>query len=343
VVLVVDRLSRSPDELLTGWRAADVRGMLIIGGEDVEWTSGSIHLLGQGSRLTVGASAELLVGFGIAWVTGQGRVVNNGTMTAVEGGVLRIDTVLNTPGTIAAEGGEVTLKGDIVQVTGARVLEGGTWRAGPGGTIWFDEASIVRNSASIIVRGDGSLSRLRTLTRNTGHITLSNAGGWIASGAQANLVNKGTITKDGGGVRTIAGTITQKPRGTIDVRSGTLTLDTPLFRNTGEVVLSNASHNLPAARFRITGDFEQTDGGLLSYTGRVEDEGSFPRLIAREFRLDGSLTVNFSGHVPGNIGPVLGFGQRPRIGTFSDVGVNIQQGVGLLQYTPRGWQVLITG
>lgn len=260
-----------------------------------------------------------------------GEVVVNGTMSnrgtvEVTGGILHYQT-----GLIGFNGG--TFGGNY-----------GEWIVGPDATFEIDEA-FTEHSGTLTVIGNGQVPAMAGMTLNTGVITLSGAGGWLADDAAA-FRNYGEIHKTGEGERIVPVAITQLVHGLIAVEQGHLTIDSALFVNRGHLVVGSNSFMSPRAVFRTTGDYREGGHSLLEIVGVSDgDPDDLPR-----FGVDG--TMNLSGRVKVVLSPLtpfpqsttwqLGFAGQGRNGLFGrGAQVSVPGALGRIVYAGQRFLVMI--
>jgi hypothetical protein len=246
-----------------------------------------------------------------------------------------IGAAFTNTGTVEVQAGTLFFVGAFANFSGT-TLTGGTYVVRD--TVRFTGADVRTSAAALVLDGPGARvldqsggNALLNLSANaaTGSLTLlngrnlmvagpfSNAGS-VTVGAGCTFTISGGYTQTGGsttlgGGATLA-SVTPLGRGLVDIDAGILsgsgTIDADV-RNNGEIDPGGTG---AAGVLVITGDYTQTDSGVLNIELGGTDAGAYDQLlIGGQATLDGTLNVTLLGTyfpTPGDTFQVLTFGSH---------------------------------
>lgn len=261
--------------------------------------------------------------------------MNHGTWRA-DGGLLQL-----TMGNLTNEGLAEALHGGVFRAErlptnyDSGVLTGGTWRAGPDGTLRLLNAPITRLAATVILDGPGSAIYRDDAATDAlaGLSRIEDSGRFEVAGGREYTLNlpidnRGELVAGAGGVLRVPGIQTSQGAGTLRA-DGRLCCTAPLSieygslegRGTVEAAVRNAAWVRPGpvtGTLAVEGSFEQVPSGAIVIQIAGTGEGEHDRLVVTgEATLDGSLWVEALDSYQPQVGDtftLMTFGSR--IGQF---------------------------
>lgn len=302
---------------------------LIITGElriegSTRWTTGSISLSGEASRLVIAEGAALAGQFEtreVVRITGEGVVEVQGELSAwwsfeSDTRKLVISTDADVTGRISVQSGRLQFNGSIVQIESVenerfggqsiRLMDG-TWVAGRNGVLDLG-TQIDHNFARIEVRHRAKFTRLGRpeyyrgspigppVLVNRGEVHLSGEG--IAG--RCAIENKGLILKQGALEKTWYGELINEEDGRLIVDRGQLIVrrsEIPVL-NRGLIRIGKVGDNATHARLTVIGaDFRQTEPGRLVITRQWRSTQFAPAalVVLQDAYLGGTFEYRVAG------------------------------------------------
>ena len=247
------------------------------------WLSGPFSIP-DGGELRIAATSDFTVAGDFApsfggdnSLTGTGQIVNNGTFRKSAGSMTaQINPDFTNNGTLNVQIGRLLLSGVTNHDSGSNTLTGGTYIVR--GELAFPDASIVTNSANIVLDGSegriadtAGTSALDGLTDNTGELSLL-AGANLSVGS---LTNSGTIMLEDGSSLASSGTLTQTAGSIILGADGLSSVTAPLvdlqagsLQGSGMIAgdLTSSGQVVPGSSggiLEVSGNYVQTSSGSL--------------------------------------------------------------------------------